>query len=116
MDWNTEKKLEAMTRVGKELWLASRDTGLPMLWGVVEDEVSILAEDAKHVIQRVRLADGVRRDGAGKHGEQYGYRSGSFTVDTRTGSIRWKQHSQVLSEREYRELLALAKGKGWPIV
>jgi hypothetical protein len=33
-----------------------------MLWGVVEDEVGIVVDEAKHVIQRIRLADSVGRD------------------------------------------------------
>ena len=111
MDWNDQKKLEATTRVGKEVWSNARDTGIPMLWGVVEDEVGVVVDGAKHVIQRVRLADGVN-----EAGERYGYKSGSFTIDARTGSIKWSQYSLMLMESEYRELLALAKTRGWPIL
>ena len=110
MDRATEKKLHAITRLGKEIWLNSHDTGIPMVWGVVEDEVGIVVDGAKHVIHRVRLADG-----AGRDGESYGYKCGSFIVD-HTGNIKWSQYSQLLSENEYRELLALVKTKGWPIL
>lgn len=111
VDWTTEKKLEAMTRIGKDVRLIDRETGTEKVWGVVEDEVGIVVDGAKHVIQRVRLADDMTWNG-----DSYGYRTGSFFVDRRTGSIKWAQYAQTLLEPEYRELLALAKKKGWPVL
>jgi hypothetical protein len=110
-EWADQKKLEAATRVGKDIWLNARDTGMPTRWGVVEDEVGLIVDGAKHVIQRIRFADDIAWDGC-----EYGYKTGSFVVDPRSGSIKWAQYSQVLSEHEYRELLALAKARGWPIL
>lgn len=109
-DWSDQKRLEAATRIGKEVWLNSRDSGMPVRWGVVEDEVGLVVDGAKHVIQRIRLADGVSWDGS-----VYGYKTGSFVIDPRTGGVKWALYSQVLSEQEYRELLAIAKTRGWPI-
>jgi hypothetical protein len=111
MDWDNQMKLNAMSRIGKEVWVNSRETGRPMLFGIVEDEVSILVDDAKHVIQRIRLADGVMQ-----HGQKYGYKTGSFVIDQQTGDIKWGQYSQMLLEAEYRELLTHVKKKGWPIL
>jgi hypothetical protein len=71
-----------MTRVGKEVWLNVRDTDSTTLWGVVEDEAGILVEDAKHVIQRIRLADAVRRNG-----DEYGYNVGAVRADADGGRV-----------------------------
>jgi hypothetical protein len=81
------------------------------LWGVVEDEVSLVTDRAKHVIQRIRLAKDVSWDGS-----DYGYKAGSFVIDPATGKVKWAQYSQVVSEHEYRELLAKVKTRGWPIL
>ena len=110
LQWDDVQRLEAATRVGKEVWLNERGSGMPMLWGVVEEEVGLVVDDAKHVIQRIRLAQGVSWDQS-----PYGYKTGSFTIDPRSGGVKWAQYSQVLSEREYVELLAKARAKGWPI-
>ena len=111
MDWDHEMKLTAQSRVGKEVWVNARETGLATLFGIVEDEVGIVVDGAKHVIQRIRLAEDASRDG-----EKYGYRTGSFVIDLRTGHVKFGQYSHVLLEGEYRELLQRAKAKGWPVV
>ena len=108
MNWDDEQKLESMTRIGMEVRLIDRQTDRETFSGVVEDEVAIVVEDAKHVIQRIRLADDTRRDG-----DEYGYRTGTFFVDRHTGRIKWAQYSQAVTETELQELLALAKKKGW---
>ncbi|MBI2202243.1 MAG: hypothetical protein HYU41_00040 [Candidatus Rokubacteria bacterium] len=108
--WDEQQKLENATRVGKEVMANARDSWTPVVWGVVEDEVSLVVDGAKHVIQRVRLAKGVSWDGS-----EYGYKTGAFLIDPRTGAVKWAQYSQVLSESEYTQLLARARAKGWPI-
>ena len=110
MNWADEQKLESMSRIGMEVRLVDRETGREKLWGVVEDEVGIVVEDAKHVIQRIRLAADVRHNG-----DMYGYKTGAFFVNRRTGRIRWAQYALMVSENEYRELLSLAKMR-WPIL
>jgi hypothetical protein len=113
MNWLDELKLESMTRIGMEVRLTDPETGgsREKLWGVVEDEIGIVVEGAKHVVQRIRLAEDVRRNG-----DEYGYKTGSFLVDRRTGRIKWAQYAQVLTEAELCELLALTKKKGWPVL
>jgi hypothetical protein len=111
LDADLVRLLEGATRVGKEVWLKARDQWTPVLWGVVEEEVSILGDQAKHVIQRIRLADGVAWDAS-----DYGYKVGSFVYDDRAGAVRWANHSQLLSEKEVRELLSKARSRGWDIV
>ena len=99
-----DELLVCATRVGREIWIRT-ETGVRVLCGVVEDEVDVLGDGAKHVIQRIRLADG----GA------YGYETGSFVVDPGTGRIKWSERSPVISETDYRELLEKAKTRGWPL-
>lgn len=108
--WEDVQRLESASRIGKEVWLNERNSGMPILWGIVEDEVGVVVDDAKHVIQRIRLAKDASHDGS-----EYGYKTGAFTIDPRTGSVKWAQYSQVVSEQEYRDLLARAKAKGWPV-
>lgn len=108
--WEDQRRLETATRIGKEVMANARDSWTPHVWGVVEDEVSIVVDGAKHVIQRIRLADGISWDGS-----EYGYKAGTFVIDARTGGVKWAQYSQVLSEREFVTLLEKARGKGWPV-
>lgn len=108
--WDDQRELESATRVGKQMMANARDSWTPVVWGVVEDEVSLVVDGAKHVIQRVRLAKGMSWDGSA-----FGYKTGAFVLDPRNGGVKWAQYSQVLSEGEYAELLARARAKGWPI-
>jgi hypothetical protein len=110
-DWTQQQKLEAASRIGKEVWLNGKGSWTPTLWGIVEDEVSILVDSTKHVIQRIRLADGVSWDGS-----KFGYKTGAFTLDARSNAVKWAQYSQCLSEEEFRELLGKAREKGWPVL
>jgi hypothetical protein len=96
--------LHSASRLGKEVWIRT-DAGTPGLSGVVEDEVHLDAGDVKHAIQRIRLADG----------GTYGYSTGSFVLDAGTGRVRWRPGALVISERDYRELLAKARARGWPL-
>lgn len=108
--WDDQRKLETASRLGKQVIAQARESWSPIVWGVVEDEVSLVVDGAKHVIQRIRLAKDATWDGS-----EYGYKTGSFHLDPRTGAVKWAQYSQVLSEREMSELLARARSKGWPI-
>lgn len=99
-----EDQLARATRVGREIWTTT-DAGARVLCGVVEDEVDVLTDTVKHVIQRIRLADG----GA------YGYETGSFVLDAGSGRVKWSQRVQVILETDYREMLEKAKTRGWPL-
>jgi hypothetical protein len=74
------------------------------LVGTVEDEVSIMTEDYKHLIQRIRLSDG-----------RYGYRTGYYTYDVAGRTIKWGQFTQFLTAQQYQTLLSQAFAKGWDI-
>ena len=111
LDPEDQRKLEAATRLGKEVVATGRDSWSPTVLGVVVDEVSVVANAAKHVIQRIKLTKDIAWDGS-----EYAYKAGTFYVDPRTGDVKWAQYSQIISEREHRELLARARAKGWPIL
>ena len=111
LDPEDQRKLEAATRLGKEVVATGRDSWSPTVLGVVVDEVSVVANAAKHVIQRIKLTKDIAWDGS-----EYAYKAGTFYVDSRTGDVKWAQYSQIISEREHRELLARARAKGWPIL
>jgi hypothetical protein len=80
-----------------------------MSGGRIEDEVYIMVGDYKHMIQRIHYC------APDPMGDDYGYRSGYYTLDGDARNVKWGQFSQHLSERQYRELLGKAKAKGWPI-
>jgi hypothetical protein len=110
MDWDKQQKLETATRIGKQVWLNGKGGWTPTLWGTVDDEVAIVGDGVKHVIQRIRFADGVSWDGS-----EYGYKTGAFTYDERSSAVKWAQYSQCVSEKEYSELVEQARKKGWPV-
>lgn len=103
-------RLERMSRIGKPLWHKQKG-GLGFdLMGTVVDEVYIIVSDYKHMIQKIRFAEGM-----GWGGNEYAYRTGYYTYDAQGKTVRWGQYTQFLTESEYRELLAKARRKGWAI-
>jgi hypothetical protein len=102
--------LEAATRKGKTVWFRDKITGKPIRWGTVEDEVYVLDNDYKHLIQRIRYAEEGSSDSP-----WIGYRTGYYTFDKNMKHVKWGQYSQCLSEEKYRDLLGEAKTRGWPI-
>lgn len=78
--------------------------------GVVEDEVHVMVNDYRHVIQKIRFAEGVAWDGS-----VHAYRTGYYTYDRNKKRIVWGQYTQFLSEREYKALLAQARAKCWDV-
>ena len=96
--------------IGKPIHFKLKQTGDRTLWGTVEDEVYIMVDDYKHMIQRFKFAKEISNDDS-----EYGYRTCYYTLDKKEQKIKWGQYTQSLTEREYRELLGKAKAKGWPI-
>lgn len=100
-------RLERMSRIGKRV-LHKQKGGVGFnLMGTVVDEVYVIVSDYKHMIQKIKFADGM-----GWGGNEYAYRTGYYTYDAKAKTVRWGQYSQFLTESEYRELLAKAKAKG----
>ena len=106
-----KKRLESHSGIGKEVWFKDKETGKHELWGIVEDEVYIMVEDYRHMIQRIKAPKGEEYwDGC-----EYGYRTGYYTYDKAMKRLVWGQFTQFLTEKQYRELLGKARDKGWPI-
>ena len=104
-------RLESMSRIGKVVVFKNKGGGGYRTTGTVEDEVYVMVNDYKHVIQKIRFADGVARDGS-----MHAYRTGYYTYDAAKKRIIWGQYTQFLTEKEYRALLGQARAKGWEVV
>ncbi len=104
-------KLESYTGLNKIVTFKNKYAAGKVLLGTVEDEVSLISFDYKYVVQKIRLAPNIAWDGS-----QYAYRSGYYTFDGNMQKVLWGQYHSCLSEREYEQLLALARAKGWPVL
>jgi hypothetical protein len=104
------KRLEGMTRVGRDVVFKHKGGGGRRVVGKVEDEVYVMVGDYKHVIQRIRFAPGVSWDGS-----EYAYRTGYYTYDASMRRIVWGQYTQFLTQLEYAALLGKVWAKGWPV-
>jgi hypothetical protein len=74
-------ELENRSMIGKGVWFKVKGTADRELWGTVEDEVNILVGDDdpyKHMIQRIRTAEGIIWDGS-----TYIYRTGYYTFSAK---------------------------------
>ena len=78
--------------------------------GTIVDEVSILVGDYKHLIQKVEFSSGISWDES-----RYAYRTGYYTWDAGYKRLTWGQYTQFLTEKEYKQLLSLARAKQWDI-
>jgi hypothetical protein len=105
-----QAKLESMSMIGRPVTFKNK--GKPGSWtvGIVEDEVSIIVWEYKHLIQRIKFAEGVSWDGS-----THAYRTAYYTYQAGRAYIKWGQYTQFLTEGEYRELLGKARDKGWDI-
>jgi len=107
----TERQLLAShSAIGKEVRFKERNGTRREVQGRVEEEVSIMVGQHKHVLQRIRFCDGVSWDGSA-----YAYRSGYYTLSDKARRLTWGQYAQLLTETEYRRLLRKAHRMGWPI-
>jgi hypothetical protein len=105
-----ERRLNSMTGKGKLVRFKLKDKSGHWKVGLVEDEVSIIVGDYKHLIQKVQFENGVSWDGS-----IHGYRTGYYTYQHGKKQIKWGQYTQFLTEMEYKALLAKARAKGWNI-
>ncbi|SRR5579883_516251 len=104
------QRLEGISRVGKTIFHKIKGGDGHHRMGIVEDEVYVLVNDYKHVIQKIKIEDGAYWDGS-----HYAYRTGYYTYDAKRERIVWGQYMQFLTEQEYKELLSKARAKGWAI-
>lgn len=103
-------RLKAMSRIGHPVTFRHKGAPGSQVMGIVEAEVFIMVSDYKHLIQRIRFAEGVSWDGS-----TYAYRTGYYTYDGSGRHIKWGQYTQFLTEREYQQLLGKARALGWPL-
>jgi hypothetical protein len=103
-----EKRLEGMSRQGQTVKFKNKGKPGYQEIGKVVDEVYIMVDDYKHLIQKIEFKDGVSWDGS-----KFAYRTGYYTYDGQMKNIKWGQYTQFLTEKEYKALLSKAKEKGW---
>ena len=104
------QRLESQSMLHKPIKFKTKGTGESWDVGVVEDEVYVIVNDYKHMIQKIRFTEG-----KGWGDNQFAYRTGYYTFQYNTNKIKWGQFTQFLTESEYKELLGKAKAKGWSI-
>jgi hypothetical protein len=100
----TPEQLDRLTRqsmIGRTVTFKNKDRSGYYAIGVVEDEVFVMVSDYKHLIQRIRFAEGQSWDGS-----EYGYRTGYYTYDAKCRRIVWGQYTQFLTQQEYQTLLS----------
>lgn len=105
--------LSKATRIGKTVrFMFPSDRKRRNLVGEVVDEVSLIRDRHKIVIQQVRYTQQHLWDDA-----ELGYRIGYFRIAGRWGKVevRWSNRSMLLSEVEVDFLLKQAAQKGWRI-
>jgi len=78
--------------------------------GTVVDEVSIIADECKHVLQRIEYSPGMQEDQS-----NYAYRAGYYILTAKGDGIVFGQYSPLLTESNMRALLHEAHQKRWPI-
>ncbi len=105
------KALEGHSGIGKLVKFKNKGRLGQKVWGTVEDEVSIIVNDYKHLIQRIELVPGFLASDANQH--KYAYRTGYYTLAARTRKPVWGQYAGLLFEPDYQRLAHKAYEKGW---
>lgn len=100
--------LNQYSGVGRDVSFKHKNPKRKGRWdvGEIEDEVSIIVNDYKHVLQRILL----RRSW---DNSKYAYRTGYWTWTADGRRVVWGQYHQVLSEGDFCDLLRRARAKGW---
>jgi hypothetical protein len=109
MNKKQREDLERCTGVDKLVRFKYKGTLDKYLVGTVEDEVSIIVADYKHLIQRIRLS----ADMADYLGGEYAYRTGYFTLTAKTRKPVWGQYHTLVPASAYHQLIRKANQKGW---
>jgi len=101
--------LNSQSMLGRPVTFKLKDRTGHWEVGKVEDEVSIIVGDYKHLIQKIKFTN------PSWDGSTHCYRTGYYTYQHGKKHIKWGQYTQLLTEKEYTELRRLAKTKGWKI-
>lgn len=106
------RKLESYSGINKPVTFKDKYApGRKIVLGTIVDEVGFVSFDYKYVVQKIKLTPNIVWDGS-----EFAYRSGYYTFDGTMKKVLWGQYHSCLSEREYKELLTLARAKGWPVL
>jgi hypothetical protein len=105
------KLLEAKSGIGKQVWLKFKGKPGLKLWGTIEDEVSIIVNDYKHLIQKIALEPGFKNSDSSDH--KFAYRTAYYTLAAKSRKPVFGQYATVLFESDYRRLARIAHEKGW---
>jgi len=93
--------------IGKPIHFKLKQTGDRTLWGTVEDEVYIMVDDYKHMIQRFKFAKEISNDDS-----EYGYRTCYYTLDKKEQKIKWDQYTQsIINGKGIPRTLGQSKGQ-----
>lgn len=103
------RKLENLSMIGRNVHFKIKGMNEKAVYGKVVDEVYLIVEDYKHLIQKIKITHEFWKR------SEYGYRTGYYTWDAHKRRIVWGQYTQVLTQEEYKELLAKAKERKWEI-
>ena len=111
MTKSERKLLEAKSGIGKPVWFKFKGKPGRKLWGWVEDEVSIIVNDYKHLIQRIKLEPGFRASDGNHH--KYAFRTAYYTLAAKSRKPVFGQYATMLFESDYQRLACMAHEKGW---
>ena len=104
-------RLQVMSQTGRPVYFVPKGSTSRMMVGIVEDEVSIIADHCKLIIQRIRHT----AERARESGSRFAYRSCYYSYTADLSRIVFGQYAQCVSEREFQDLLNQARTKGWPV-
>ena len=104
------RKLIAASQINRVTYFIEKDeVKRHKVMGKVIDEVYIIVDDYKHMIQRIQSQEPYW------DGSTVAYRTCYYTFDAKGENIKFGQYAQFLTQKEYSVLLAKARAKGWPI-
>lgn len=102
--------LNAYTMFGKDVRFKVKGGVGQYTVGTVEDEVSVITGEYKHVMHRIRLAPGPAKWWK----SLYAYRTGYYTWTADKRRVVWGQFHQLILELYFSRLIKKASAKGWP--
>jgi hypothetical protein len=103
--------LEAKSGIGKPVVFKIKGKSGKTEWGKVVDEVSVIVNDYKHLIQQIELGPALKKPDSSDH--KFAYRTAYYTLAAKSRKPVWGQYATLLFEEDYQRLAHLAHEKGW---
>jgi hypothetical protein len=100
-----------MSQLNRKVYFVGKGTNVRTIVGTVEDEVSIIGDHCKLMIQRIRHTP----QQASAAGSTVAYRSCYYSYTADMKRIVFGQYAQCVSKPEFQDLLKQARAKGWPL-